>query len=167
MSEDKRLPASMEESVVTLLLKKHLKIATAESCTGGLVVGTLINVPGCSEVIHESFITYSNEAKIKYVHVNKETLEQFGAVSEETAREMACGVAKTASADIGVSTTGIAGPDGGTSDKPVGTVYIGCCIKDKCFVKKCRFHGNRMEVRSQTVENALKFVEECILQELN
>lgn len=147
---------ALEEQLVDLLASRKMTITTAESCTGGLVAGTIVNVAGASEVLNEGYVTYSNEAKHRLVGVKTETLEQFGAVSEETAEEMARGAAAAAHADVAVSTTGIAGPGGGTAEKPVGLVYIGCYVRGKVQVKECRFQGRRMENRLHTVEEALK-----------
>lgn len=116
---------SLEDVLGAMLIEKKLTIATAESCTGGLLSGRLINYPGISEVFMEGAVTYSNEAKMNRLGVKKETLESYGAVSSETAAEMAKGIAKTAGTNIGVSTTGVAGPGGGTKEKPVGLVYVG------------------------------------------
>ena len=113
-----------------------------------------MNVAGASDVLNEGYVTYSNEAKQRLVHVKAETLERFGAVSEETAREMAAGAAKAAGSDVAISATGIAGPGGGTKEKPVGLVYIGCCVGEEIRVKECRFSGTRLENRLQTVETA-------------
>ena len=147
---------SLEEQLVENLCRMNYKVVTAESCTGGLVSGTIINVPGASDVLGESYITYSNEAKHRLLGVAWETLDTVGAVSPETAAQMAEGAAEAARADVGISTTGIAGPGGGTAEKPVGLVYIGCCVHGKTEVKECRFQGNRMENRMHTVEEALK-----------
>ena len=146
---------TLEEEVVELLARKHLTVTTAESCTGGLIAGTLINAAGASDVLNEGYVTYSNEAKERLVHVSHETLERYGAVSEQTAREMAEGAARAAGADAALSATGIAGPGGGTGEKPVGLVYIGCFLNGRTVVKECRFHGTRMENRLRTVETAL------------
>lgn len=147
---------SLEEQLVNELAKRKLTITTAESCTGGMIAGTLINVAGASDVLNEGYITYSNEAKERLVGVSHETLEKYGAVSEETAREMAEGAAKAAGADVALSSTGIAGPGGGTKEKPVGLVYIGCCVCGRTNVIKCQFTGSRMENRISTVEEALE-----------
>ena len=147
---------NLEESLIKMLAERSMTVTTAESCTGGLLSGTLVNVPGASEVLGEAYVTYSNEAKQRLVHVRKETLEKFGAVSEETAKEMAEGAALAAGADVAISTTGIAGPGGGTVEKPVGLVYIGCCVKENVQVIKCLFHGNRMENRMHTVQEAVR-----------
>ena len=146
---------TLEEEVVELLARKHLTVTTAESCTGGLIAGTLINAAGASDVLNEGYVTYSNEAKERLVHVSHETLERYGAVSAQTAQEMAEGAARAAGADAALSATGIAGPGGGSVEKPVGLVYIGCCLNGRTVVKECRFNGTRMENRLRTVETAL------------
>ena len=154
------------EDVVVRLLKKHgLKIATAESCTGGLLTGRIINVPGASKVLKEGLITYSNKAKRKYLMVKKETLRKYSDVSEETAREMVIGLAAETGADVTVSITGLAGPDGGTPERPVGLVYIGCSVNKKVIVKKYQFRGNRQKIRENAVVYALDLVRRCILKE--
>ncbi|WP_338968490.1 CinA family nicotinamide mononucleotide deamidase-related protein [Fusobacterium nucleatum] len=131
--------------------EKPLTISTAESCTGGMVASKLIEVPGISENFIESIVSYSNEAKIKRLKVKKETLEKYGAVSEEVAREMLAGL-KT---DVGISTTGIAGPDGGTKDKPVGLVYIGIKVKNEVKVFKRELKGDRNKIRQRAMMYAL------------
>jgi len=155
---------TLEMSVVNLLEKNELTISTAESCTGGLLAGRLINVPGVSDVYKEGFITYTNKAKRKTLGVNKSTLKKYGAVSEQTAKEMAVGAALAADTDISISVTGIAGPDGGTNEKPVGLVYVGVCIKDIVHVEEFRFSGDRASVREQTVISALGLLRKCILE---
>ncbi|MBR5235880.1 MAG: competence/damage-inducible protein A [Clostridia bacterium] len=155
----------MPKTVAGLLLEKKITIACAESCTAGLLTGTLGNIPGISAVLNESIVTYSNEAKIKYLGVSPETLERCGAVSSETAGEMAVGIAKTAKTDIGVSITGIAGPDGGTEEKPVGLVYVGVCYHDQVTVQKLTLKGNRQKIRQAAVLNALNHVRKRILAE--
>ena len=147
---------SLEEQLIQILTEQRLTITTAESCTGGLVAGTLVNVAGASDVLNEGYITYSNEAKQRLVNVSEKTLAAYGAVSEQTAREMAIGAANAAGADVALSTTGIAGPGGGTDTKPVGLVYIGCYVKGYTEVIECRFHGSRMENRLHSVEEAVK-----------
>ena len=153
---------NLEEKVVELLLKKELKISTAESCTGGAIAARLINVAGISESYKEGFITYSNEAKQKRLGVRVRTLNDFGAVSRETAFEMAKGVCQATGADVGIASTGIAGPDGGTAEKPVGLVYLGCCVKRKSKVVEKYFSGNRSEIREQSVQGALELLLECL-----
>ena len=131
--------------------KKALTISTAESCTGGMIASKLIEVPGISENFIEGIVSYSNEAKIKRLKVKKETLEKYGAVSEEVAREMLEGL-KT---DIGISTTGIAGPGGGTKDKPVGLVYIGIKVKDEVKIFRRELKGDRNKIRQRAMMHAL------------
>ena len=127
--------------------EKPLTISTAESCTGGMIASKLIEVPGISENFIEGIVSYSNEAKIKRLKVKKETLEKYGAVSEEVAREMLEGL-KT---DIGISTTGIAGPGGGTKDKPVGLVYIGIKVKDEVKIFRRELKGDRNKIRQRAI----------------
>lgn len=153
---------TLEEQLVSLLIEKKMTVTTAESCTGGLISSTLVNVSGVSDVLKEAYVTYSNEAKQKRLGVKKETLERFGAVSSQTAREMAEGAAALAGADVALSATGIAGPGGGTSQKPVGLVYIGCCVRKNVRVKEFCFSGDRMENRLRTVEEALKLALEML-----
>ncbi|WP_251862108.1 competence/damage-inducible protein A [Clostridium sp. Marseille-Q2269] len=148
----------LEEVVANILVKRNLTIATAESCTGGLLAGKLINFPGISSVFLEGAITYSNESKINRLNVKKETLEKYTAVSKEVALEMAEGIAKSAGTNIGISTTGVAGPGGGTYDKPIGLVYIGLYINGETFVKKLNYSGNRQFIRELTVTRALDFL---------
>ena len=131
--------------------EKPLTISTAESCTGGMIASKLIEVPGISENFIEGIVSYSNEAKIKRLKVKKETLEKYGAVSEEVAREMLEGL-KT---DIGISTTGIAGPGGGTKDKPVGLVYIGIKVKDEVKIFRRELKGDRNKIRQRAMMHAL------------
>lgn len=156
---------NLEDVVVSLLTKHNLTLSTAESCTGGLIAGRIVNVPGASTVLGEGFITYSNEAKQKYLNVKSSTLKEHGAVSEETAAEMAEGAARAAGSNAALAVTGIAGPDGGTDKKPVGLVYIGCKLNDKLYVKECRFKGNRQKVRENTVIYALDLLRNAILEE--
>ena len=153
---------SLEGSVVDLLKQNAFTLSTAESCTGGLVSATVINVPGASEVTGCSIVTYSNRAKRKYLGVKRSTLKKHGAVSVKCAKEMAKGICRQTGADVGIATTGIAGPDGGSKDKPVGLVYIAVCVKKKTKVKKFIFSGDRAQVRKQSVEAALKLARKCL-----
>ncbi len=155
---------TLEKAVVDLLLANGLTVSTVESCTGGLVAARLINVPGVSEVFKSGYITYSNKAKRRLLGVKKNTLAKHGAVSETVARDMAKGAATVSKADVVVSVTGIAGPDGGTEEKPVGLVYIGCYVCGRYTVKKCLFSGDRAKIRDNTVSAALSLMRECILQ---
>lgn len=152
----------LEEQIVKELLEKGYTVTTAESCTGGLLAGRILNVSGASAVYNEGYITYSNEAKHRLLGVSNETLELYGAVSEQTAKEMAEGVAKASNANVGLSTTGIAGPGGGTPEKPVGLVYVGCSIEGQTIVKKCLFEGDREANRNASVEEALKLLQKCL-----
>lgn len=158
---------SMEEVVSKLLIGNNLTISTAESCTGGLVAAKLINYPGISSVFLDGAVTYSNEAKMHRLHVRKETLEEFGAVSQQTAREMAEGIARTSNTDIGLSTTGIAGPEGGTPKKPVGLVYIGLYIKGEIFVKELHISGERNRIRNRAAVSALDFLRRRLQKEID
>lgn len=155
---------TMEEAVVRLLVKHGLTVTTAESCTGGMTAAKIVNVSGASEVFNEGYITYSNKAKKKLLGVNKQTLKKYGAVSEQTAAEMALGGAKAAEADVCVAITGIAGPDGGTDEKPVGLVYIGCSVHGDVTVEKHLFHGTRAENREQAAVSALDLLRRQVLK---
>jgi len=151
---------SMEKKLVELLLRNKLTVSTAESCTGGMVSQLITNVPGSSEVFGFGVCTYANQAKMKMLGVKEETLEKYGAVSEQTAMEMARGVKELSGSDISLSLTGIAGPGGGTEQKPVGLVYIGVCAGEKCYAKKLLLaqHGrsDRGFIRTLAAKNALK-----------
>lgn len=155
---------TLEAVVYKLLCEKELTITTAESCTGGLIGAALVNVAGVSSVYREGYITYSNEAKHKLLGVSEETLLKYGAVSEETAREMAAGAVKAAGADVSIAVTGIAGPDGGTETKPVGLVYMACHYNGKTIVEKHNLNGNRSKVRENTVVRALDLVRRTIMK---
>ena len=155
---------TLEKSVADLLLANHLTVTCAESCTGGLLSARLVNVPGISEVYKFGMVTYSNKVKRRFLGVKKSTLQKHGAVSEKTAEEMAKGAALMSKADVAVSITGIAGPDGGTEEKPVGLVYMACYVKGKVTVKKCQFSGNRGKIRESAVSAALTLMRSCILE---
>ncbi len=155
---------TLEKSVVDLLAANKLTACTVESCTGGMLSARLINVPGVSEVFKSGYVTYSNKSKRKLLGIKKNILMKHGAVSEQIAREMAKTAASLARTDVSVSTTGIAGPDGGTPEKPVGLVYIACNVCGRTTVKECRFHGSREKIRESTVSAALSLMRECILQ---
>lgn len=155
---------TLEKALAELLLEKGMTIAFAESCTGGMIAGRLVNVPGVSKAFGTGYVTYANKAKRKLLGVKKSTLKQFGAVSVQTATEMAQGALLASGADIAVSVTGIAGPDGGTDKKPVGLVYIGCCVQGRTFVQEYHFLGNREKIRESTVAAALTFARSCLLE---
>ena len=150
--------------IIAKLSALGLSVATAESCTGGLIASTIVDVPGASDCFNEGYVTYSNEAKMKNLGVLDETLMAHGAVSVETAKEMAKGVKKRASADFGIASTGIAGPGGGSPTKPVGLVYIACAYKDKSVVKELHLSGDRTSVRTQAANEALLLLSQCILK---
>ncbi len=154
---------TIEKVVGDLLIKNNLKISTAESCTGGMIASRLVSISGISDVFLEGAVTYANEAKVRTLNVKEETLKKYGAVSEETAREMAEGMAKRTGSDIAVVTTGIAGPGGGTEEKPVGLVYIGLYYKGEIFVYKNVFNGNRQAVRTKATVRALDIVRRKIM----
>ncbi|WP_343348401.1 competence/damage-inducible protein A [Terrisporobacter petrolearius] len=146
---------TIEDEVAKILVKNNLTISVAESCTGGMVSSSLINYPGISSVFMEGCVTYSNEAKMKSLNVLEETLNSVGAVSEQCAKEMAEGVAIRHNTNIGLSTTGIAGPEGGSEEKPVGLVYMGIKINDKTIVKKYIFNGDRQQIRYRACKTLL------------
>ena len=152
------MQTALAEEVVKLLKEKKMTVTTVESCTGGLLSGTLVDVAGASDVFMQGFVTYANEAKVSLVGVKEATLETYGAVSEQTAREMAEGGARVANADACLSVTGIAGPGGGSIEKPVGLVYIGCYVNGNTVVERNVFSGTRREVREQSVLAALKLL---------
>ncbi|MEG2289779.1 MAG: competence/damage-inducible protein A [Clostridium sp.] len=154
---------TLENVLGEVLVNKGLTIATAESCTGGMVSARLVNYPGISQSLLEGVVTYSNEAKMKRIGVKKETLEEFGAVSHQVASEMASGIANTSGADIGISTTGVAGPGGGTDEKPVGRVYVGIYYKGKVTTKELNFVGNRQKVRERTTITAIDMIRRLLL----
>lgn len=154
---------TLEESIVELLKAQNLTLTTAESCTGGMLAARLTNVSGVSEVFKQGFVTYSNRAKRKLLDVKKNTLKTYGAVSEKTAKEMAKNGAFITGSDICVSVTGLAGPGGGTEEKPVGLVYIACAYQNEVRVKEFHFKGNRNKIRQLSTVNALTLLRNCIL----
>jgi len=148
--------------IVEKIIEKKLVVATAESCTGGMIASAITDVPGSSSIFGYGMVTYSNEAKTAILGVREDTLKAFGAVSKETATEMAAGLKRVSRADVAVSVTGIAGPGGGSEEKPVGLVYMGLAYGDDVFVKKNLFHGDRDAIRKQTVNTALNFIAEKV-----
>lgn len=158
---------TIEEVVAKLLIDNKLTISMAESCTGGLLSGQLINYPGISSVFIEGAVTYSNDAKMARLKVKEDTLNKFGAVSRQCAAEMAEGIAKAAGTNIGVSTTGIAGPDGGTVEKPVGLVYVGLYINGVIKTKKLNLAGNRQKVRDRAVASTLDWLRRELIEYLS
>ena len=149
-------------SVSAELKKKGLTIATAESCTGGLIAHTLTNVSGSSDYFDRGVVSYSNKSKMDLLGVPDELIRKHGAVSKEVAKAMAEGIRKKSKVDIGLATTGIAGPTGGTKDKPVGLVYIAISTSDSTVVRKFHFSGNRLENKESTCNAALNMLLEYL-----
>jgi nicotinamide-nucleotide amidase len=148
---------SKASDIITAYTKAGLMIATAESCTGGLIAGALTDIAGSSSVVDRGFVTYSNEAKMDMLGVLSETLDKYGAVSNQTAHEMALGALKNSRADVSVAVTGIAGPGGGSNEKPVGLVYMGVANNDGVQTYKLLLgeDKSREEIRQATVDRAL------------
>ena len=146
------------EKISLILKDKKLTVASAESCSGGLIAHTLTNISGSSEYFDRGIVSYSNKAKVELLDIPKENIEKYGAVSEQVANAMAEEIRKKAGVDIGISTTGIAGPTGGTKEKPVGLVYIGLSTKDKTNVEKHQFLGTRLKNKTKTCNAALEML---------
>jgi nicotinamide-nucleotide amidase len=159
--------ASLAETVVHLFMDKGLTVATAESCTGGMLSSMLVDIPGSSAVLKGSVVSYSNEVKVALLGVKEATLAAHGAVSEETAREMASGALKAIRADYALAVTGIAGPDGGTPEKPVGTVFVALARSRDGYIetKKLSIARDRQYVRHVTCLNALDLLRKCVLED--
>ena len=155
---------SMQEVVAKLLLEKGYTISVSESCTGGLLSSSLVEYPGISQVFMQGVVSYSNEAKMSRLGVKAQTLEKYGAVSSQTAAEMAEGVAKSAGTDIGISTTGVAGPGGGTKEKPVGLVYLGLYFQGQVKTKELRLWGDRQRIRERAVVSALDWLRRELIE---
>lgn len=148
------------ETILSACKQKGLKIATAESCTGGLLAALFTEIPGSSVAFEGGVVSYSNPLKKKLLGVSAETLDKHGAVSSHVAEEMAKGVQKISGSDIAISITGIAGPDGGTKEKPVGLVYIGYVFGSHAHSEKHQFKGDRQAVRMQSVQRVLDILRE-------
>ena len=148
------------EEIVLKLVENNITISTAESCTGGSLGKIITSISGVSSIYGYGFITYANEAKEKILGVKHETLESYGAVSPETALEMAIGAKKVSGSDIAVSVTGIAGPGGGTPEKPVGLVYIAIADKDGAEYRKLNLDGTRGEIRAKTCDCVFRLIKE-------
>ena len=159
-------PEKLQETVVKTLISKGKKLATAESCTGGLISKRITDVPGASAVFDCGVCSYANRIKMNILGVKEETLKKYGAVSAQRAAEMAQGAAKISGADIGVSTTGIAGPDGGTAEKPVGLVYIGIYTEGKKYAVKAFLDKNGSAGRDKVRERASNVALYRVLTEL-
>ena len=150
------------ETISKKLTNQKISVATAESCTGGLLAHYLTSISGSSEYYPQGIISYSNEAKIQLLGVKNQTLEKYGAVSEQTAYEMAQGIRTKAAVKIGISTTGIAGPTGGTQEKPVGLVYIGLVSDNDVVIRQFNFTGTRIENKESTCLEALKILKNIL-----
>lgn len=148
----------IETRIGRILRERRMKIAVAESCTGGHISNRITNIQGASDYFDVGFVTYSNDSKELYLFVPEEVLAEKGAVSSEVAKAMAEGLREATHADIALSVTGIAGPGGGTPGKPVGTVFVGLASKDGTFVNRFLFSGDRISIKEQTSEAALKLV---------
>ncbi|HHV19597.1 MAG TPA: competence/damage-inducible protein A [Thermoanaerobacterales bacterium] len=153
---------TVEETVAKLLFKLNKTIAIAESCTGGLMAHKLTNIPGISQYFERGVVSYSNRSKQELLKVKADTIKEYGAVSEQTAKEMARGIRLTSDTDIGVSITGIAGPDGGTPEKPVGLVYIGYSDSDSEYAEQYFFNGERIDIKERSVNSAFHLVRRMI-----
>lgn len=152
----------LEEKIGNLLKAKHLTVSTAESCTGGSIAALLTSVPGSSEYVNGGIVAYSNEVKMNLLSVSSETLATHGAVSQETVIEMVKGAMKTLKTDCAVATSGIAGPGGGTPDKPVGTVWIAAACKDEIISMKQEGDEGRSGNVQKAVKNALSLLGELL-----
>ncbi|MCR5665806.1 MAG: CinA family protein [Eubacterium sp.] len=154
----------MLTKLADLLWDLGMTISTAESCTGGLIAGELTSLAGSSDYFHEGYVTYSNDIKEKNLGVSHDTLKQHGAVSHECCKEMLLGLLKRSGSDFGIAVTGIAGPGGGSKEKPVGLVYIGCGSINDYRIYEEHFTGNRDEVRRQTVNQAICHLTKQIIE---
>jgi len=151
-------------NLVKILKAKKLTIATAESCTGGLISKMITDVPGSSEVFLGGVVSYSNEMKMKWLGVKPDTLENYGAVSQQTVSEMLDGIRLATGSDIAVAVSGIAGPTGGSPEKPVGTVFIGVIVGDQQKIERCHFQGTRPQVRHQSAIKANEMILKLLQQ---
>lgn len=154
--------SELSEIVVRKLKQKNLKLATAESCTGGMLAQYITSINGSSEVFEMGIVSYGNWVKEQELDVNSNSISSYGAVSEQVCREMAFGVLKKANSEISASITGIAGPSGGTAEKPVGTVYIAVATKQAIVCKHLNLSGDRRNIREQTVKQTLSLIKEVI-----
>jgi len=151
------------EVVIKLLLERGWTLSTAKSCTGGMLASNLISIPGASRVFDRGFVTYSNEAKIQELGVSRETLDTLGAVSRETAEEMVKGLAERTGTTAGLAISGIAGPDGGTPEKPVGLVYVAAFLNGRIESLKLNLRGDRQRIRTVSCLNALDLLRKMLL----
>lgn len=152
----------IEQEIGELLRTRGLTVATAESCTGGLIASRITGTPGASSYFETGFVTYSNDAKEKFLDVPPAILREHGAVSEPVARRMAEGARKRAASEIGIAVTGIAGPSGGSPDKPVGTVFIALAAGEGTIVRRFVFSGGRVEIREKAADEAFRMLLEYL-----
>ena len=145
--------------IIKKLIQKNISITTAESCTGGLIASEIVKNPGVSSIYSGSIVSYSNEIKHKLLKVEEEVLKRYGAVSKECVEQMCKGVQKIFEADIAIAVSGIAGPDGGSNEKPVGTVFIAVLYKNELIIEKNLFKGSRVEVQENTKKRAFEMLE--------
>lgn len=150
------------ELITSYLIKNNITLSTAESCTGGLLSSKITSKAGISQIFLGGVVSYSNASKENILKVNKESLMEYGAVSKEVAKEMAIGCSRLFKTDIAISITGIAGPSGGSLDKPVGLVYIGIKYRDEILIKKCNFKGSRDSIRESTVQKVMELLANLI-----
>jgi nicotinamide-nucleotide amidase len=155
---------TVDEAIAALFIQQRLTLALAESCTGGMIAQRITSIPGSSRYFMEGAVTYSNAAKTRHLGVDAALLAEKGAVSSEVASAMAKGVRQASGSDLGLAVTGIAGPDGGTDDKPVGTVFISLAAPDGCWTKRFQFSGSRDEIRTITAWTALDWLRRYLLQ---
>ena len=155
---------SLEQELGKHFTATKFTLATAESCTGGLIGHRITNIPGSSEYFERGVIVYSNDAKIELLNVPPETLEHYGAVSTQTALAMADGIKALANTELGLAVTGIAGPSGGTPDKPVGLVYIALATNDGTECNEYKFQGTRDEIKTQSADAALEMVVDYLVK---
>jgi PncC family amidohydrolase len=146
------------QEIILIAAQKNLKIVTAESCTGGLLSAIFTEISGSSRVFERGFVSYSNEAKSEILGVDPKIIEEYGAVSKETAQKMAIGALKNSKAQISLAITGIAGPEGGSQEKPVGLVYIAIADENKVLARKFNFAGSRSEIRKQAIIESLNII---------
>lgn len=161
--EDFYQAGELETELWRQLRQRGWTVTTVESCTGGAVAAKIVNVAGASEILRQAYVTYCDEAKNRLAGVGRNTLEKYTAVSRETAAEMALGGAEAAEADLAISVTGLAGPGGGTEEKPVGLVYVGCAVHGETQVRELHLQGSRARIREQAVSAALSLALETLL----
>ena len=149
--------------LINFLIEKKITISTAESCTGGLIAKLITDIPGSSKVFLGGVVSYSNEMKMKWLGVKQATLEKYGAVSENTVNEMLQGIFQATGSDLPVAVSGIAGPGGGTKEKPVGTVFVGVANQKNIVIKKFLFKGSRENIRKESAQKAAELVQSLII----